>query len=282
MVIGLGAAAAAGLLLSYGTVLQALDLRRSGAGDASKASVLGRLLRRPVWLAGTVIGYLAFPLQLLALAHAPLVLVQPVGTCGLLLMLAAGARMLNERVGLGDIAGVALMILGLGMLAWGSPDGVDPAVSTGALLGAATGLVAISSAPTLPRARFGGVALMICAGLGFAGANMAVKGFSEGIGAHDYLLAGVYLAVAAAGSTIGLLNQMAAFQRRRAVEVVPVTFALPNFLPALLAVLVLREHWASAVYSGAPFAVGGALLLAGITAVARARPVARLAHQAVA
>jgi hypothetical protein len=89
----------AALLLSSGTVLQAIDSRRVSSDDAPRLSLLGRLLRRPVWLLGTVIGYLAFPLQLLAVSHAPLVLVQPVHACGLLLVLAAGVRLMRKRVG---------------------------------------------------------------------------------------------------------------------------------------------------------------------------------------
>lgn len=51
---------------------------------------------------------------------------------------------------------------------------------------------------------------------------------------------------------------MTAFQRHRAVDVVPITFSIPVFLPAVLGLLVLREQWGTAVAGGLRFAVGGA------------------------
>ncbi len=281
ILIGVLASALAALLLSSGTVLQALDSRRIGGAGAVRLSLLSRLLRRPLWVAGTIIGYLAFPFQLLALSHAPLVLVQPVHACGILLVLLAGVRLLKERVHTVDYVGAATIVAGLAMISWGSPTGVDPAVSVAALLGATAGLVLAAFTPYVLGESCGRLPLMISAGLGFAGANMAVKGFSDNIGAHpDYLLAAGYLALAAIGSTIGVLNQMAAFQRHRAAEVVPITFALPTFLPAVIAIGVLREHWGTAALSGAPFAIGGVLLVLGTAAVARPRPVARIASGA--
>ncbi len=280
IIIGLGASAAAALLLSSGTVLQAIASRRERVSGAVELSLLASLLRRPLWIAGTAIGYLAFPFQLLALKDAPLVLVQPVHACGILLVLLAGVRLLKERIDTSDIVGATAIVVGLAIIAWGSPTGADPAVSVAALLGSTTGLVAVALAPSLLGARCGRLPLMVCSGLGFAGANMAVKGFSETIEHGHYALAGVYITLAALGSMIGVLNQMAAFQRHRATEVVPITFAIPTFLPAVLAVGVLREDWASAALSGAPFAVGALLLVLGTAAVARAAPVTRLARGA--
>jgi drug/metabolite transporter (DMT)-like permease len=68
--------------------------------------------------------------------------------------------------------------------------------------------------------------------------------------------------------------------RYPAVEVVPITFAIPNFMPMLLAVLVLHESWGRAALAGAPFALGGLLLLLGTAAVARANPAAQLMRNA--
>jgi drug/metabolite transporter (DMT)-like permease len=200
--------------------------------------------------------------------------------CGILVVLVAGARVLCERAGWRDLAGAAAIVVGVGMLAWGAPRGSEVAISDTAL-GAVAGALAIAAlVPSLLGRRCGRLTLMICAGLGFAGANMAVKGISEHIATHTYLAAGWYLAIAGVGATLGVLNQMSAFQRHRAVEVVPVTFALPIFLPIVLSLGVLREHWAAAALAGAPFAIGGALLLAGRAAIARAAPVTRIVRAA--
>lgn len=278
--IGLTSSLAAAVLLSVGLVLQALDARCVADHHGLKLSLLGRLLRRPRWLAGTVIGYLAFPLQVVALRHAPLILVQPVHACGLLLVLAAGARLMRERVGTFELVGVAAIVTGLGLVAWGAPTGMDAAISQVALGAVTVALILLAFMPFGLGARCGRSTLLVCSGLGFAAANMAVKGFSDQLAAGRYGLAAAYLALAGIGSTAAILSQMTAFQRHRAVDVVPITYAVPNFLPVLLAAFVLHERWASAALAGAPFALGGALLLAGTAAVARSASVARLAHQA--
>lgn len=123
------------------------------------------------------------------------------------------------------------IILGVGIVAWGSPAGADAEISDPALAGAALALTMLSVMPFLLGRRCGRVTLIMSAALGFAAANMAVKGFSDHLGAHGYLIALGYLAIAAVGSIVGVTNQMSAFQRYRAVEVVPMTFAVPIFSP---------------------------------------------------
>lgn len=280
MAIGLAAAFAATLLISGGLVLQAVDARRVSAHHGLRLSLLTRLLQRPWWLAGTVIGYLAFPFQLVALAHAPMIVVQPVHACGLLLVLAAGVRFLRERIGAPELIGVATIVVGLGLVAWGAPTGNDPAISNTALFAATGVMIALALLPFVLGERCGRLALIFAAGIGFAGANLAVKGFSGELAVHHYLMAAVYMAATAVASLASLLTQMTAFQRHRAVEVVPVTFAVPIFLPVAVGMLVLHEHWARAALAGAPFAVGALLLLAGTAAVTRSAPVCRMAHAA--
>jgi drug/metabolite transporter (DMT)-like permease len=278
MAIGLAAAFAATLLISGGLVLQAFDVRRVSARHGLRLTLLTRLLQRPWWLAGTVIGYLAFPFQLVALAHAPMIVVQPIHACGLLLVFAAGVRFLRERVGLPELIGVATIVVGLGLVAWGAPAGHDPADSNVALFSVTGVLVAVGLIPYAIRDRCGRLVLIFAAGIGFAGANLAVKGFSGELGAHHYYAAGAYLIAAAVGSIGSMLTQMTAFQRHRAVEVVPVTFAVPIFLPVAIGTLVLHEHWATAALAGAPFAIGTLLLLGGTAAVTRTAPVVSMAR----
>lgn len=277
--IGVAASLGAALLLSGGMVLQALDARQVADQHGLRLSLLGKLIQRPRWLAGTVIGYLALPLQVVALRHAPLVLVQPVHACGLLLALTAGARVLHERSSSFALAGTGVIVGGLAMVAWGAPTGTDRAVNELTLASCTALLTLLAFAPYVSRAGRNRVALMLCAGLGFAAANMAVKGFSDDLVQHG-LIAAAYLSAAAVASTAGLLSQMTAFQRHAAVQVVPVTFAVPNFLPVALAAFVLHERWASAPLAGAAFALGALLLLAGTVTVARTRAVASVVRSA--
>lgn len=281
ILLGVGASAAAALLLSTGTIVQALDARLVEHHHGLRLSMLGRLMSRRRWVAGTVIGYAAFPFQLLALAHAPLVIVQPVHACGLLLLMAAGARLFREHVRALDMVGVTAIVAGIVLVTYGSPGGHDPPVSEAALAAATGGLIVLALAPYFFREHCGRNALIVSAAIGFAGTNLAVKGISHDLAVGDYWILAAYLAAAALGSTIGVLSQMTAFQRHRAVEVVPLTFSIPTFLPALIGLLVLREDFATAAAGGLWFAGGAILLLLGTFAVSRSAPVTSVSEHAV-
>jgi drug/metabolite transporter (DMT)-like permease len=140
--------------------------------------------------------------------------------------------------------------------------------------------VTVELLPFLFRRRSGRAALLFCAGTGFAAVNVAVKGFSDHVHTQQYGIAIAYLAIAGFASLTGLLTQATAFQRHPAVDVVPVIFALTNFLPVVLGLLVLDEHWDRAVLAGVPFAVGAGLLLLGTGALARTTPVVEVMRQA--
>ncbi|MGN6190013.1 MAG: EamA/RhaT family transporter, partial [Conexibacter sp.] len=123
--LGLLAAVMAAVLFSVGVALQALDARAEPPEEGLRVTLLARLLRRRRWIAGGVIGLLGVPLQVLAFEQAPFVVVQPALALGLLVLLALGARTLGERVGRAEWGGVAAMIVGVGLLAWGAPDHVE-------------------------------------------------------------------------------------------------------------------------------------------------------------
>lgn len=281
ILIGVGASAAAALLFSTGTIVQACDARLVEHHHGMRISMLGDLLSRRRWVLGTVIGYLAFPLQLVALAHASLLIVQPVYACGLLLLLPAGARLFREHVRLVDLAGVVAIAAGLVLVTWGGPTGSDPPISEAALAGTAGGLLLVALLPYFFRERCGKLPVILSAAIGFAATNLAVKGISYDITIHDYAIGVAYLAAAGLGSTIAVLSQMTAFQRHRAVDVVPLTFSIPTFLPALLGLGVLRENFATAAAGGAVFAIGGALLVIGTIAVSHSAPVASVQEHAI-
>ena len=64
-------------LYSLGIALQALDAREAPHEEHLRLALAWGLLKRARWLAGTAASMLGFPLQVLALLLAPLVVVQP-------------------------------------------------------------------------------------------------------------------------------------------------------------------------------------------------------------
>src|SRR5919199_2445367 len=98
-VAGVALACLASCLFNAAIAVQALEARRVPLEHGLRMSLLGRLARRPRWLGGTALGGLALVVQTVALLLAPLTAVQPADAAGLLVLLALGARVLDERVG---------------------------------------------------------------------------------------------------------------------------------------------------------------------------------------
>src|SRR5205807_8464522 len=97
LVLGIGAAVGASSLYSLGIALQAMDAREAPHEEHLRLALVWGLLRRARWLAGTGLSILGFPLQLVALLLAPLVVVQPSLAAGLLVLMILGDRLLGER-----------------------------------------------------------------------------------------------------------------------------------------------------------------------------------------
>jgi stearoyl-CoA desaturase (Delta-9 desaturase) len=278
LLIGLAAAAAASVAYNVGIVLQALDAREAPAEEGLRLSLLARLLRRRRWVAGFLLGGVGFGLQVLALDQAPFVVVQPVLAAGLVLVLWLGVRVLAERVGGWELAGVVGIVGGIALLAWGAPAHTEHVRSTAAVVAVTAGLGVLALLPfALRGGRFDTTMLVIVASaLAFGAGNIATKLVSDELGGGRYLFAAVWLGVAAATGVAAIVTEMTALQRGRATMVVPVSLAVQTFVPVLLEPIYLSERWSTAAWSGVPL-IGGLVLVAlGTLAVARTRAVSAL------
>jgi drug/metabolite transporter (DMT)-like permease len=275
---GLAAALAASCLFSLGSALQALDAREAPQRESLRLALLARLARRRRWIAGLVLGGLGFPLQVLALAHAPFVVVQPALAGGLVLLLVISARLLDERIGAGEALGVASIGLGIGLLAWGAPGHSEVVRGQASSISVLAGLAALSLVPFALRGRRYDLAIVVMVGsaLGFAATNIATKLVTDDLAGGHYLAVGVWIGVAAALGVGATITEMTALQRRRATTVIPISFALQTFFPVAIEPLYLREHWSTAALAGVPLCAGMALVLAGGLALTRARGVGEL------
>ena len=87
LLVGIVCALAASLLFYVGIALQALEARKAPRGRGLRLSLLELLLRKPLWVLGLLLGLLGVLPQVVALATAPFVAVQPLLAVGLLLLL---------------------------------------------------------------------------------------------------------------------------------------------------------------------------------------------------
>jgi drug/metabolite transporter (DMT)-like permease len=277
--LGLILAAAASVAFNVGIVLQAADARQEPAEEGLRLSLLAHLVRRRRWVAGLLLGGVGFGLQVAALALAPFVVVQPVLAAGLLLMLYLGVRMLGERVGWAEVAGVIGITAGIGLLAWGQPSGIETVTSQGAVISVMAAMTVIALIPFVLRGRGrldSSTFVIVASAFAYGASNIATKLVSDGIDASSWIVVGIWLAIAAATGVVALTTEMTALQRRPATFVVPVSFAIQTFLPILLEPIYLTERWGSAALDGVPLITGLMLIAIGAIAVARTRAVSAL------
>jgi drug/metabolite transporter (DMT)-like permease len=276
--LGLAAAFVASVLFNVGIALQGIEARDAPKSLGLRVSLLTRLLRRPRWVLGWVLGIVGIGPQVVAFGYAPFVVVQPALASGLLVLLFLGARTFKERVTHWEIAGVLAIIGGVTLVAWGAPPHTETHRAGLAVIAVVAGLSACGLVPFAVRGtRFDtGMVAIVASGCGFGATNIATKLMSDDVPHH--------LAQAAAWAVVGLLmgvaatiTGMTAFQRRRATTVVPVSTAVQTFLPIVLEPLFLRERWSGAEFRGLPIVVGLLLALVGTVAVSRNEGLGRLA-----
>src|SRR6478672_6149344 len=99
LVLGIAAAVASSTFYSLGIALQAMDAREAPHDEHLRLALAWGLVRRARWLLGTGLSILGFPLQVVALLLAPLVVVQPALAVGLLVLMLLAERMLGEHAG---------------------------------------------------------------------------------------------------------------------------------------------------------------------------------------
>ncbi|MEA2273549.1 MAG: hypothetical protein QOI98_2257 [Solirubrobacteraceae bacterium] len=273
--LGVAAAFAASALFDLGIAIQALEARVAPAERSLRLSLLTGLMRRRLWILGTGLAAVGWPLQVLALSMAPLTLVQPALAVGLILLLALGARMLGERVGRREIVGVVAIVGGVAGIGWAAPSHTSAHAGAGRLALGLALLGALAVAPYLARSRRpGGLAVVIGAGAAYAWTGLSSKLISDHLSAGNYGAAGAWAGATIVLGGLGLLSEMTALQHRPATQVAPLVYVVQVAVPVLLAPLLGGEHWGDTPLGGAVLVLllaivaGGAATLAGSRLVA--------------
>jgi len=271
-VLGIAAAVGASTLYSLGIALQALDAREAPHQEHLRPALVVGLLRRSRWLMGTGLSILGFPLQILALMLAPLVVVQPALAAGLLVLLFFGQRILGEHAGRYEHLAMAAIVVGVVGIALTAP--ARSTMHTSQKLTITLVLVGIGLASLLPYllqavARSPAVITMIGAGLGFAWSGIATKLASDDLSNGHLGLAAAWALSTAAASGVGVLSETSALQTRPAIQVAPVVFVTQTVVPVIIAPLLLGESFAATPLGGVPLAISLTVLVAGAALLAR-------------
>ena len=266
-------AGATSSLYALSTSLQALEARKEPTTEALRASLLARLVRRPLWLAGGAAGLIAWPLQALALALASVAIVQPALGLGLIVLLVLGVRVLHEPVGFREIAGAVLITAAIAVIGWAAPAHT-PGFTRAGQIATVAAIAIAAAAPYGLRAlgRAGGLATSISAGFGWAAVGLATALIDKGIADRHWLVALAWGAGVAIASWSSLLAEMTALQTWPATRSIPVVFGIEMVLPAALLPFLTQTQPSHLVAFVAALAVActGATILGSSRAVARA------------
>jgi hypothetical protein len=262
---GIASAAAAAACFDGGLAVQALDARQVPPEHGLRASLLTRLMRRRRWLAGTALAFAGWPFHLVALALAPLSLVQPTLALGLVLLLYLGHRHLGERVGRAELIAVGGVVGAVAVLAWAAPAETSHHAGTVRVLTGLGPLAVLALIPlALPRVgvRPPNMLLPFASGAAYAFTGVTSKFVVDDLRAHVVAGTILWVALTAALGFVGLLLEMSALQVLPATHVGPNVFVVQVSVPVLLAPLVSGESWA-----GTPLAGGVILMAVAATAV---------------
>jgi drug/metabolite transporter (DMT)-like permease len=273
MLSGLALALAAAVCFECSYVLQALAVREVPAMKRPGAGALRGLAGRPRWAFGILLGLAGFALQVLALRHAPLTLVQPVLASGLLLLLAFSVLVLHERVGRRELAAVVAIMAGVGAIALVQPArGHTTNELAFAVAAVALGAVAVSAFVR----RTPGLGVLL--GSAIAADALAVLAAAQAArNLPDILPSAAWGVLAGACGLATLASESAALQRNGASHVAPIVLAGQVAVPVALAPLLLDEGWGTTT-AGLVALLGGLLTVVVASAALAASPgVSRLA-----
>ncbi len=262
---GVALAVAAAVAFEGSYVLQALEARRAAPVERAGVALLGRLARRPLWALAIALSGVGFGLQVAALRHAPLSLVQPVLALGLVLLLVLSHRVLHERIGARELTGVAGLVAGVSVVVLAAPERGTGAGGTG-LAFACTALGAVVLL-AFARRSVAAVPLVAAAAAGDALAALAINEVAHELGRPAAAVG--WAALAAAAGLLALSAEATALQRSPASVVAPVVLAGQVAIPVLLAPLVAGERWGGTPGGGALLLGGLALVLLSATLLAR-------------
>lgn len=261
-------AAAACFECSY--VLQALEVRAVPSMARASMGALVRLALRPVWLVSIVLGLAGFGLQVLALRHIPLTLVQPLLATGLLGLLVFSATVLGERIGWREVGAVGAIGVGVVAIALTDPQrGPDTAPGLAFVLVATVLASGALSAFALRRPT-----AAVLLGAAIAADTLGSLSAAEAARSIPALLESAGWVLLAGGAGVAAVAaESAVLQRRGAARVAPIVLAGQVALPVVLAPLVIGDRWGS----GGVLVCGLALVIAGSALLAASGGVSRIA-----
>ncbi|MBV8431842.1 MAG: DMT family transporter [Solirubrobacterales bacterium] len=239
-----------------------------------RPGLLGHLATQPWWLAGIVADGGGFGAQFIALAHGPLVLVQPLLVSGLLFALPLSALISGSRIRRNEVTASALVVGGLGvLLVSANPGRGHSAIHMSAwawllaatLVPTAAFVVASLGRPALKPALLatsGGILYGLTAALTKATAHALKIGVVHVLGSWQ-----LYALVAA--GAIGMVITQSAFQAGPLRASLPLLTVVDPMVSIAIGISVFHEHMDQDPLRIALELVGAAAMTVGVFMLGR-------------
>lgn len=269
-------ALAAALFFALGTVLQ----QKAGLeepSEGSSSSLLLRMARRPVWLAGIAADAFGFVAQAAALGIGRLAVVQPLLVSSLVFALPLGARLTGQRVRRLDVGAALLVVLALvAFLTVANPSGGrdDAPVGEWLIAGGACVFVCVplvllgKRGPAPRRAAMLGVATGILFALSAALTKAVVDELDNGL--LDVITGWHLYALIVVGYASMTLNQLA-LNTGALAPAVATSMAFDPITSVVLGVTVLHESLDASALAVAATLLSLAAAVAGMAILARSQ-----------
>ncbi|RCV54772.1 DMT family transporter [Marinitenerispora sediminis] len=273
MTWAIAVAVAGALAFAAGAALQQRAAVHVSPG-AGQVGMLVRLSRDPVWLAGTVLSGCGLAGHMLALAHAPLMIVQPVNVSGLLFAVLISALVHRRRPRAAQIWGAAAITVGLVALLCVLPmPAEDPRLDGGEPVGLPLIALAVMLACVwLSRYTSGAaraLALAVAGGVGYAVLSALARVI--GVGALDHP-AGVLRPLTLVAVVVGLLGALIiqnAYRTEHFTLAYATLLICDPLASVVIGVLCLGEPLPSHPGAATVAALAGLLIAVGTAVLAR-------------
>ncbi len=285
-ILGIALAVLSAALLTLGNYLQSRGVgqRAGSANEGLGVSQLWALLRTPVWLAGSALFGLAILAQLVALAFAPLIVVQPVGVVALVfasILTAVVHRRLPHRR---EVLSILVCVVSLSAFVWVAASVSRQTTITDAQLIAVLAVLAVvlvASITTLLLRRGRGIPPVVYVALGglYAGfvatlGKTVILRIQTAIVAGDDTLDDANLLTIACALGIVVAGALSIYfvQTAHAVNPPQVVVAgltvIDPFVAVVMGLTVLQEAVGAPLWSYGVFVVAGAGALWGVWSLA--------------
>jgi enterochelin esterase-like enzyme/drug/metabolite transporter (DMT)-like permease len=252
-----------GALINIGFVLQQRGLR--GTPDGGGPGLLAAAHSR-TWLAGQLVGWAGFAGQIVAVAAAPLALVQAFAAGSLALSIPVAARLFGLRVHREQLVAIGLVAAALFLLPIGFASR-HAHLHPGVLIAAALAGGAVAAAVARVSA---GAARAVAAGLCYGIADAAIKAAAVAVHAHG--VAGLWsgwVLLAMVATFGGFIAFQSALRRADAVTAVSLMNALTAVTAVSLGLLAFGESLGRSPALGALHVAAIAVVLGCVAPLAR-------------